>query len=317
MALDLWNNSIRGFIVLILIGLGLLNLRYLSLSDYSIDEKRHLRTYAPHIAPHLKHNPNICTQKHLWGEAHAGGWNICLDYVEKDSCIVYSFGLGADWSFDKAAEAFGCVVHGFDPSGALWRQGMHGPDYSRINYSKQYPSKGRFFHNWGVGAANLAIYPAGSIPQQWPGLGDPAMSRTNTEPWDIRSISQSMSDLNHTSGISILKIDVEGAEWDAITAFLESYDGKTPPVKQLLAEFHWDPDSSLRRVRQQQLLDRLERLGFHPWHVERHLGSECCLDVSYVYIEVAKEKVTSTQNLQSRMGVVKAKGDEPNYVLSS
>ena len=39
-------------------------------------------------------------------------------------------------SFDDAAELEGCEVHGFDPSGLLWRQGMHGSDYSGIDYAK-------------------------------------------------------------------------------------------------------------------------------------------------------------------------------------
>jgi hypothetical protein len=38
-------------------------------------------------------------------------------------------------SFDNAAEEFGCEVHGFDPTGLLWRQGMHGKDYSGIDYA--------------------------------------------------------------------------------------------------------------------------------------------------------------------------------------
>ena len=71
-------------------------------------------------------------------------------------------GLGADWSFDKGAEAKGCEVHGFDPSGLLWRQGMHGVAYSGIDYAKQYPSKKRIFHNWGLGAVSRAVYPIGS-----------------------------------------------------------------------------------------------------------------------------------------------------------
>jgi hypothetical protein len=56
--------------------------------------------------------------------------------IGAEKCVVYSYGLGADWSFDNTAEAWGCEVHGFDPSGLLWRQGMHGSDYSNIDYSK-------------------------------------------------------------------------------------------------------------------------------------------------------------------------------------
>ena len=51
---------------------------------------------------------------------------------------------------------------------------------------------------------------------------DPAMSKTNTEDWQLKSIQQTMIDLNHfdsSSNISILKIDTEGSEWDSLSAF--------------------------------------------------------------------------------------------------
>lgn len=64
----------------------------------------------------------------------------------------------------------------------------------------------------------------------------------------MKSIEQTIKELNHIdSGLSILKIDVEGAEWDSLAAFLGSkpmqqylLQGK---IKQLLLEFHWDPES--------------------------------------------------------------------------
>jgi len=44
---------------------------------------------------------------------------------------------------------------------------MHGTAYANIDYAKQYPSKMKKFHNWGLGAADSAIYPPGSVPQDW------------------------------------------------------------------------------------------------------------------------------------------------------
>ena len=52
---------------------------------------------------------------------------------------------------------------------------------------------------------------------------DPQLSKSNTEKWELKSIEQSMIDLNHFNStdsiISILKIDTEGSEWDALIAF--------------------------------------------------------------------------------------------------
>ena len=172
-------------------------------------------------APDITVYPQHCDESKLWGRKDAGGWYLC-DVIDKyDKCIVYSYGLGADWSFDNAAEASGCEVHGFDPSILLWQKGMHGPEYSKFDYASEYPSRKKVFHNWGLGVLERAIYPPGTIPQEWPGLGDPAFSQTNSAPWEMKSIATTMKDLGH-SHISILKIDVEGAEWGALTALLEN-----------------------------------------------------------------------------------------------
>lgn len=238
-------------------------------------------------APYLNINKDICLNSILWGNKDAGGWYICQDNIQFNDCIIFSYGLGADWSFDNMGEKYGCIIHGFDPSGSLWRNGMHGEAYSNIDYSKQYPSKSKIFHSWGLGVLDKAIYPPGTIPQEWPGLGDPAFSETNDESWDMRSIEQTMKDLLVTK-LSILKIDVEGAEWAALTAALESKFMrklfKEGRIEQLLIEWHWDPNTSAFNSRHETLMKRIESLGFIPWNIERHVGSDCCLDVSYKWV---------------------------------
>ena len=251
-----------------------------------------LRGATKNYAPEIQLHPTLCKSKRLFGREHNGGWFVCGDDLPSGSagrCVVYSYGLGADWSFDTAAEQeASCEVHGFDPSGLLWRQGMHGRDFSGIDYAAQYPSKLKTFHNWGLGVVDKALYPVGTVPQEWPGLGDPQLSKSNTEPWLLKSVERTMVELGHVAtGLSILKIDTEGSEWDAVTAFLGSsrvvtliQAGKIP---QLLLEWHWDPDSTARNQRHAALMRKVEDLGYRPWYVNRHQGSECCLDVSYVW----------------------------------
>ena len=50
-------------------------------------------------------------------------------------------------------------------------------------------------------------------------------------------------------------------------------------------EFHWDPDSRAKNVRHGDTMRKLEEVGFKPWKVNRHEGSDCCLDVSYVWLK--------------------------------
>lgn len=53
-------------------------------------------------APHMHHDPKLCANATLFGRAHKGGWVICESYLKQKpsaakQCIVYSYGLGADW----------------------------------------------------------------------------------------------------------------------------------------------------------------------------------------------------------------------------
>jgi hypothetical protein len=87
-----------------------------------------------------------------------------------------------------------------------------------------------------------------------------------------------------------LKIDTEGSEWDALAAFFNSkkiidfiISGR---IKQLLIEYHWDPETKAKNNRHKQIMEKVEALGFKPWHISRHEGSDCCLDVSYVWRKV-------------------------------
>ena len=94
-----------------------------------------------------------------------------------------------------------------------------------------------------------------------------------------------MRDLQHEH-LTILKVDVEGAEWDSLAAFLSSPEmismAREGRIKQLLVEWHWDPDSRAKNARHAKIMSRIEDLGFKPWKVTRHEGSDCCLDVRSV-----------------------------------
>lgn len=79
-------------------------------------------------------------------------------------------------------------------------------------------------------------------------MGDPQLSSTNSESWIVKSIHQILIDLNHMNSIiTILKVDVEGAEWDAVESMLNNQEMvqyiSTGHIRQLLVEWHWDPDS--------------------------------------------------------------------------
>ena len=69
----------------------------------------------------------MCANMQRTGRAGDGGWDICVSepYKPKNDCLVYSFGINNDFSFDDAmAMEYGCHVRAFDPS-------VHVPDHKR------------------------------------------------------------------------------------------------------------------------------------------------------------------------------------------
>ena len=47
---------------------------------------------------------------------------VCLDKIYSDvvnnKCLVYSFGIANDWSFEEVMAGIGCMVRAFDPTTA-------------------------------------------------------------------------------------------------------------------------------------------------------------------------------------------------------
>jgi len=55
------------------------------------------------------------------GAGFDGQKAVCLDKkfmdnLKNDNCLIYSFGLSNDWSFEEAMAALGCKVRAFDPT---------------------------------------------------------------------------------------------------------------------------------------------------------------------------------------------------------
>lgn len=52
--------------------------------------------------------------------AFDGNKYVCLDKVYSDvlngNCLIYSFGIAGDWTFEEAMAGLGCTVRAFDPT---------------------------------------------------------------------------------------------------------------------------------------------------------------------------------------------------------
>ncbi|XP_033748644.1 methyltransferase-like protein 24 [Pecten maximus] len=77
-----------------------------------------------------------CKQGVRLGRKRPGGWDVCIDeeFSLADPCIVYSFGIGKDYSFsEEIAKTFGCFVYAYDPG--IKRTGR--PHIDRLLYTPE------------------------------------------------------------------------------------------------------------------------------------------------------------------------------------
>lgn len=153
-----------------------------------------------------------------------GGWWICPAGLEPDS-VVYSLGIGEDITFDLSLiEAFGVTVHAFDPTpGSI--------DYLK---SQELPDRYRTYQIGLGGHDGPGKFFAPANPHHISHtLLGPSDSKVPAIEVEVRRLSTIMQELGHRT-IDVLKMDIEGAEYDVIDEILE----RRVPVRQILVEFH-------------------------------------------------------------------------------
>ncbi|KAI9563029.1 hypothetical protein GHT06_010486 [Daphnia sinensis] len=166
---------------------------------------------------------------------------VCLDPVQvappSGECVVYSFGINDEWSFDDIMELYGCQVYAFDPS-------MKKEDYDR--------SPGIHFLKLGLHS------------RDW----------TNEKGWQLLSLSSIYNMLKKRHGehvIDYLKMDIESSEWEVIPQIIKS--GMLDKIRQLAIEIHLPTKDSLEQMRDRvRILRSLEEEGMvrfdskmNPW----------------------------------------------------
>jgi hypothetical protein len=158
---------------------------------------------------------------------------ICLDLPvvpTPDRCLVYSFGINHDWSFDEAMELYGCKVNSFDPS---------------MNVSTHNRTMNIHFYQMALGEMNKEGWKTyTSVP-----------TRTLSSIYTMLKSSH-----NDDAVIDYLKIDIETTEWDVLPQIIQS--GMMNRVRQLSVEIHLDlTEYSHNYQRQASILQSLEDYG--------------------------------------------------------
>ncbi|XP_045164955.2 probable methyltransferase-like protein 24 [Mercenaria mercenaria] len=198
----------------------------------------------------------LCRNQIRLGSMKDGGKEICLDgiYKPRRPCLVYSFGSNFQFDFELSViRNFKCEVHTFDPS---------------------HPIK------------NLRFPPG--INFHLTGLWN--SSKTNKYGWKMKSLDDIRRKLNHEKRvIDVLKIDVEGAEWNALPDMFQS--GVLKYVKQLSIEIHVGERNvgDVSVSQQIKILRRLYEHGFHIFMQEHNLYSTRRFKYPYPFITTVNE----------------------------
>jgi len=139
-----------------------------------------------------------------------GKWVCGLDRVAKqDKCVIYSFGINGESSFeqDLLQRAPNCEIWGYDFSVNGW--GLEISDDPELR-------RRAHFKPWALTGT------------------DNQKESDDPKGWTLDSLMK----LNGHTFIDILKIDIEGGEFDALTSFITSHTEGNLPVGQLQLEIH-------------------------------------------------------------------------------
>lgn len=171
--------------------------------------------------PHLKKDVDINT-------AHYLGWDIASDVIHQQD-IVYSLGISDDIGFEKAIiEKFDVTVFAFDPT-----------PYSVNWIGEQTLPRNFNFYPWAAAGTDgeYFLYPRinkkGEKSNTMFTFHQQEELRSDGVKVEAFSINSMVDKLN-TQKIDILKMDIEGAEYDVIDNML----GSALRPKMLLIEFH-------------------------------------------------------------------------------
>jgi hypothetical protein len=157
-------------------------------------------------------------------------------------CLVYSFGINYEWSFDEAMELYGCEIFSFDPS-------MNVSTHNRTNYIHFY---------------QMAI---GNVDKEgWENISS-VPTRT------LSSIYEMLRPFHGNDAIiDYLKIDVESSEWQVLPQIIIS--GMMDKVRQLAVEVHIDLNKSIASLRQQvSTIQSLEKYGLVRFDSQPNINS--------------------------------------------
>ncbi|SEQ19126.1 FkbM family methyltransferase [Neolewinella agarilytica] len=198
----------------------------------------------------LGYEPLANYEAEWYGNANAGFF-VCPELVPENA-IVYSIGTGMDISFDRSMLAkHNCKVFAFDPTP------------KSINWvSQQEIPEGFTFTPLGIGDKNETTtfflpendaYVSGSV------VGNTQVDQSKRIEVELRTLHH-LAAANGHQHIDVLKMDIEGSEYQVIPEIL----GSGVTVGQLLLEFHHRMVEG-GEAKTRKTMDLLRKQGYLPF----------------------------------------------------
>jgi FkbM family methyltransferase len=191
-----------------------------------------------------------------------GGWWFSPEQFQENS-IVYSLGVGDEIDFDLSIiDKYGVEVFAFDPT----------PNSVEMLDASKLPGKFHF-HPWAVTAedGSLKFYPRLKKDGTKSDVMFTIIPEEETKDDAIEVPAYSLSSISTRLGhdrIDVLKMDIEGAEYEVLEGLLNS---QILP-KQLLVEFHHRfVEDGLQRT--YDIIDRLRNAGYRIFAISE-IGRE-------------------------------------------
>ncbi|XP_059178722.1 uncharacterized protein LOC131957906 isoform X2 [Physella acuta] len=180
----------------------------------------------------------ICERKVRMGKIGDGGWEICDDPDVRPTapCIIYSYGIHYDFSFDDdAAKVYGCHVYSFDPS---------------MDKMADQVNRSDFVHFYKVGLSGQTQ----------------VLPKHNWKLYTHGDLRKMIGHQDQT--IDVIKMDIEAHEWNAIPEMAAT--GQLTQVKQFLVEFHVSQLTREYLVPKLKAMQDLELAGFKRFYSHKN-----------------------------------------------
>ena len=196
--------------------------------------------------------PVPCDSATLYGGDH--GWVIDESSIDSES-IIYSVGVGSNIDFDlKLIDSLGVTIHAFDPTprSIEWVKGQNLPNKF-------------IFHPVGLAAESgfMNFYPPVKSTSTHFSPMDRYGNTDNEIKAPVKDIDTIASELGHKK-IDLLKMDIEGAEYEVIKALPDS----KIDINQILIEFHhMYKDISISQT--VEAINTLKNLGFELFNISQ------------------------------------------------